>query len=115
MIKKDSPNYLENIFVILLGVLAMWYSGMYKETHDPIVLILTLVVYMELSKLLYMALVGIQTPILLRYVVSAVLVGALTKTYIMMAEKDIVMMFVYLAISGAMLFLRGVAWNQTNR
>ena len=80
------------VFAMAIGML---FISKYNLHSDPIILVGMLIVYLELSKLLYLVATGIDVPIMLRYLMASLVAGMTVKFYISAIEKDVEWMIYY--------------------
>ena len=99
--------------VISLSAIFMFYLSHYTIHDDPIIVIGMLIVYLELSKLLYLVATGVDVPIMLRYLMASLVAGMSVKFYISAIEKDIEWMIIYSIYIAVFLVLRWLAIMST--
>jgi len=101
-------THLPNMIIMSIASGMMFFSS---KTHngDPIIIVGYLVVYLELAKLLYVALAGASAPILIRYVFAALTVGATIKAYEALIEFEPIKIAVYSGVALFYLLLRWIA------
>lgn len=93
--------------------LGMLYISKYNLHSDPIILVGMLIVYLELSKLLFLVATGIDVPIMLRYLMASLVAGMSVKFYISAIEKDEIWMLYYGMSVFVFLGLRWIAIKST--
>jgi len=113
MIVKFKKCCLENSIIMIMASIMAYLSDKIYLHNDPIILVGYFVVYLELSKLLYKVIVGIDTPIMLRYVMASIAVGSAIKVYEAMIEHNTNMMFAYSGITLIFLTARFIAIKTT--
>ena len=99
--------------LIAIGASILFYLSPITFTDDPILIVGYSVVYLELSKLLYIALTGADAPILIRYVFAAIAVGAAIKVYESMVIFNPDKILIYGLVAYAFTILRWIAITST--
>ena len=89
------------------------YDFNFHHSHDLMVALLTYVIYSELNKLVVEMLRGQDAPIMIRYAIASLAVGATREVYIAMINQDIKLMFSYLIATFMLLIMRKYAINST--
>ena len=108
MLTKFKDCCLDNA-IISISALVLFFLSHYTIHDDPIIIVGMLIVYLELSKLLYVVITGASAPIMLRYLMASIASGAAVKFYVAMIDKDLKWMMAYGLATFSFLFLRWVA------
>ena len=112
MLQKFKDCCLINTLIIFIAIVMFYYSPI-KIGDDPIIMVGYFVVYLELSKLLYVTATGVEAPILIRYVFAALTVGSAIKTYENMINYNPEKILVFSLVAGVFLLLRYLAIRST--
>lgn len=99
---------LTNSIVLILALIMFNFSKT-SLVEDPIIVVGMFIVYLELSKLVYLVATGIDVPIMLRYLLASIVAGMSVKFYISAIEKDIEWMINYGVAVFVFLLLRWLA------
>lgn len=112
MLKKYKSCCLVNTILLIIASIMFYFSPITHNT-DPIIITGYFIVYLELSKLLYVTATGIEAPILIRYIFAAITVGASVKAYENMVLYDPKKIAVFTIVAGVFLLLRYLAIQST--
>ena len=100
--------------VILFMSSILFYISHITLHDDPIIIVGMFIVYLELSKLLYLVATGIDVPIMLRYLMASIVAGMSVKFYIAAIEKDMEWMIIYGCAVFVFIILRWLAIISTS-
>ena len=90
-----------------------WVNHLLHIPDNILVHIMTFIIILELSKLMVEMLIGSEAPIMMRYLLAGIVVGASREFYISMVEKNWEGMVMYSVAVAVFLLLRHYAIHST--
>jgi len=95
MLQKFKECCLNNLILFIMASTMFYFNHKYTIESDPILIVGMFIVYLELSKLLYITATGASAPIMIRYLMASLVVGMSVKFYESAIIYDIWKMITY--------------------
>lgn len=109
---KCLDNKYKGICIFAISLL-LWstaiYFNMLTYSNNLIILLLYLMIFFEISKLLFEFIAHPDAPIKIRYILAGMAIAVAREFYIALIDHDIVMLFTYLGLIAILLVLRWLA------
>jgi len=111
MIRNKFWKKYEGLYIFIIGVLLMLVQALVfkKMPDDMMALVLTFVMFMMLTKLLYEVILGYEAPIQIRYALASLAIEALIDARIAMVKHQYENMLILLLATFIVLVLRHYA------